>query len=452
MALLDLSLVTRALVKLIQVSVSSSEVWNGPGAGIDAWESVPVSPIPADLILAETTSPTSAELSVNLYHVAEDAHFKNQAFPGPETAPVRYTPMGLNLHYQLCVLGGRDHQYQAQLLMGIAVKALHDYPSLTDETEIAGETIFEDIDDLANNENRIRLSLQPIPHNEAVSFWTAGSTPPRLSAYYLASVVLLEPQQPPRRAARVLTYGTYPTAMGVPRLYGSENTLTIEPPGAPQPLELRLRPAEVPLGGPENGVTFTGVGLVGDEVELLLRSLRWLDPHPVDPAWGLVASENRVLAAVQPRVGTEVVLPGAYAASVRVVSLRTLPDGQVRRFTQTSNETPFTITPYIESVEEPDADGSFEIRGTLFQYMEADPDGNEVDVLAGENVQVFTGAERLQRVTNGGGITIESGEFYVASASELQIRLPDGLVSGQHYPLRVMVSGAESAPRWIQVP
>ena len=447
MALLDLSLVTAALVKLIQISVSSSEVWNGTGTRSDGeevgeWATVPVSPIPADLIQAGPGAPATVQMSVNLYHVGEDAHFKNQPYPGPETAAVRYTPMGLNLHYQLCALAGEDgtQQYQAQRLMGLAVKALHDYPNLTDETRIAGVTIFEGLD-LANNDNRIRLSLQPIPHNEAVSFWSAGSTPPRLSAYYLASVILLEPEQPSRRATRVLKYGTYPTTMGRPRLYASENIVTIEPPGTGLPQELRLRPAEVPLGGAENWVSFTGAGLAGDEVRLLLRSLRWMEPRQVDPAWSIGASDSFVRAAVQPLSDREEMLPGTYAASVQVVSLHILPDGQVRRLVQTSNETPFTITPYIESVDGPNADGLWTVRGRIFEHDELDA----------RDLQVFVGAVRLTRAQSGNG-DLHPGEFRVDSSNEIELHMPDDFTPDQHHPLRVIVSGAESAPRWIQVP
>lgn len=442
MALLDLSLVTQALIRLIQVHASSSDVWDGAGARsagaeIGEWSQVPVSPVPATL----AGTPTTAQMSVNLYHIGEDAHFKNQSFPGPETAAVRYTPMGLNLHYQLCVLAGddADHQYRAQRLMGLAVKALHDYPNLTDETQIAGVSIFQGLD-LANNDNRIRLSLQPIPYNEAVSFWTAGSTPPRLSAYYLASVILLEPEQPPRRAARVLSYAVYPMAMGRPRLFASENSITFQPPGVAERQTLELRPAEVPLAGPETRVSFTGVGLTGDEIQLLLRSLRWTAPCEVDAAWGVASGNDRVFATVQPRIGTEELLPGTYAASVRLVRLHTLPDGRVRRLTETSNETPFTITPYIEDpIGLPDDSACFTVTGGLFQHEELEED----------DVQVFIGAERLQQES---GDALGRGEFRVVLPHQLRICLPAGLEPGQHYPLRVMVNGAESAPRWIEVP
>ncbi len=44
---------------------------------------------------------------------------------------MRFNPMGLQLHYQLSALGEGDAglaTLQEQLLIGAAMKALHDYP------------------------------------------------------------------------------------------------------------------------------------------------------------------------------------------------------------------------------------------------------------------------------------------------------------------------------------
>jgi hypothetical protein len=390
-------------------------------------------------------------LGVHLYHISEDAQYKNQLPPGADAPPVRFTPMGLNLFYQLSANTGESEAnvYQAQLLFGLAVKTLHDHPSLTDATEINGTHIFEeDCEPLRNSDNRIRLSLQTIPHNEAVSFWTAGSTSQRVAAYYQASVILLEPEESQARSTRVLRYGVHTFVTGSPRLDGSENTLTFSVPDTLESRQLRLRPAEAPPGSAEDSrVIFTGVDLAGEETHLLLRSARWTRARQADASWAIVASANRVVARVRETVGDETVLPGMYAAAVRVVRHRNMPDGSVRLFEQTSNETPFTIAPRIDDpMDGPDAEGIVTIRGHIFQHDDLDPD---------EDLHVYLGAERLQRRATG---TPEPMEFRVTQVTEeppnfsMELRLPRGLSPGTQIPFRLVINGAESAPRWIEVP
>ena len=58
-------------------------------------------------------------LGVYLYHVSEDPHLKNQTADGSDRRPVRFTPMGLQLYYQVSALGdGADGlaNLQEQLL------------------------------------------------------------------------------------------------------------------------------------------------------------------------------------------------------------------------------------------------------------------------------------------------------------------------------------------------
>ena len=129
---------------------------------------------------------------------------------------------------------------------------------------------------------------------------------------------------------------------------------------------------------------------------------------------------------------------------MRVVRLQTLPGGQVRRLEQTSNETPFTITPFIEEIGELDEFARFTVTGALFQH--ADPP------IEGDDVQVLIGAEGLRRQDQPPDTGLGRGEFQVVSAEELRICLPEELEGGPHFPLRVRVNGAESAPDWIEVP
>jgi hypothetical protein len=59
---------------------------------------------------------------------------------------------------------------------------LRDWPILTDDTQIAGTTVFPK--DLLGAGNRIHICEDMIQSSAAVDFWAAGSQPLRLAAYY----------------------------------------------------------------------------------------------------------------------------------------------------------------------------------------------------------------------------------------------------------------------------
>jgi hypothetical protein len=435
MTLLDLSLVTRTLTDLIEAHVAASPVW-------PAGTTLTLSPEPPDKLKGDNV------LGFYLYHVSEDAHFKNLPPPGNDQPPVRYVPMGLNLYYQLSAhsdFTGVTGVYREQLLLSCAVKALHDYPIIDDSTEIGGSKVMAA--SLRGSNNTFRITLQPIPYDQAVNYWTAGSTPLRLAAYYQVSVVLLEPEEPKSRAGRVLLYGVHTFAAGAPRLDGSRNVVSFTLPGETAAREIELRPAQAPPAPPlpdpppaASRVTFTGTNLAGDRTSLLLKSARWEDLVEVGTAWSVAARENQLTAVVQQTADTEDVFPGVHSALVKVVRRRTMPDGKEREFEHVSNEAPFVVTPRIDKVAPTGASGMLKVTGYAFQH--GTPPKNL-------RVQVYVGDSRLTERATG---VPSAGEFAVLDAMNLRLRLPGGLSSGEWVPLRIFVEGAESPPEWIQVP
>jgi hypothetical protein len=426
MALLDISLVTKVIIKLIRLHVKESSAWTGV-------DEPTVSPMPPDLLKGDV-------LGVYLYHITEDSHFKNLSSPGNDQPPVRYAPMALNLNYQLCAQSASEDDsgfYQAQLLLGLAVKALHDFPTLTDATKVNGEELFEDTG-LEKSDNRFHISLQPIAHTEAGNFWSAGSLPVRLSTYYQVSVALLEPEESVSRASRVLTYGVYPFVSGEPHFDGNENTLIFDIPDVATSQEVKLRPAEVPLGGT---VTFTGSNLTAEETLLFLNNSSWDKPCQANGNWRLHATQNRVTVEVQENIQDKPVIPGVYTAFVQVIRHLAISSGEVRSFEHRSNATPFTITPKVSNISALDGDGVFIVTGSIFQH----------DDLDSKNVQVHIAANRYSQQE---AAPLQPGEFVIVNATTLQCRLlaPEGTTPGTHLPVRVLVNGAESPPNWIRVP
>jgi hypothetical protein len=170
--LLDIALVTQTLLSLIDKFVTSS-----PEAG--KVTPLTVSPLPPDRLGGDRV------IGLYLYHVTEDAHYKNLPPPSPDQPPIRYTPMGLDLYYLLTAhsdLTADTGVQTEQTMLGLAAKALRDYPVLDDSTTINGVKVFPTA--FQGTDNRFRIVLQPVQHNEAMNYWTAGSQPLRLALYY----------------------------------------------------------------------------------------------------------------------------------------------------------------------------------------------------------------------------------------------------------------------------
>lgn len=428
MAILDVSLVTKCLRRLILDRVQASPAWKPRDAPV-------ISPMPPDKLKAES-------MGLYLYHMVEDPHLKNQppAGSGSDPVPVRYTPMGLILYYLLTTdnLITDDHKmYDAQLLLGLAVKTLHDFPILTDETKVNDDDVtglFEKVG-LHKTDTKLRLSMQPLTYNDAVNYWTAGQSPLRLSAYYQVSVVLLEPEPPPTRSGRVLDYGVYSFVTGAPRLTGSENRLTVTIPGTAASQDILLRPAQVPIGAP---VAFTGVNLSSEDTRLMVQFNKWDDAVVADLGWAVSATGDRVYATVGDTVDGRTVVPGIYTAKIRTTTVRTAPDGERKTFTQTSNETPFTISPRIDSPTlTPDNTGLVQVQGAVFQHADIED----------KDVEVFLGTEKLAAGNSG---SLDPGQYAVTDATHLELRLTTGGAPG-HVPFRLLINGAESPPAWVTI-
>lgn len=434
MALLDLSLVTQVLVELLKSHIGNSAGW-------------PFATYGAPLVTAQPPDQVAAgTLGVYLYHVTEEAHLKNQVPTGRDSPPVRFTPMGLSLYYQISALGtglGEQITKQEQTYIGCALKALHDFPVIDDNTTVARRPPQPPIELLASvgldgAGNKLRIVMQPVAYTESTSFWNAASLVPRLAIYYQVSVILLPPDKPASVSGRVFQYGIQTFVGGAPRLDGSQNTFDVQVPGLP-PQSLVARPAEVPVGGQ---VIFTGYNLSGDSTRLLLQHFRWRDRAFADATWGVVASDDRVYATVQAQADGRDIVPGLYSARMKVVRRRVMPDGTTHDFGVMSNDTPFAISARIDSL-------SFLADvGTITGHVFAEPDPAE-PAFPPDGVQLCVGDTVLTEVPATPPPVLAPGQLVVENPSTLRFRLPAGTVAGKPLSLRLFVLGAESPPRWF---
>jgi Pvc16 N-terminal domain len=438
MSLLDLSLVTTTLLRLLKARVDP--LWA---------ELFPPAPPPPTITYSGVSSDkltADQALGMFLYSVNEDNHFKNQPPIYQDRPPVRFTPMGLQLQYQLVShandLGDVDGAIlRSQRLFGLALKTLHDFPSLDRNTQIGGTLIFPPA--LQGTDNVIRINLRNMPPNEVTNFWTAGNQFVRLAAYYEISATLLEPDRPQLHGQRVLRYGVQVFVNGAPRLDASRSTVTFRIPGEATDRTAEAQPAEAASG--EN-LSFDGTDLNGDSTTLLIRKTGWDEPQEVGTDWGVVAGPTSILAQVQDAAGSKDVVPGVYSTSARVTRYRIMPDGTTRAFAQESNQVPFTVSPTITNPTNNAvavAVGPQQIvtvDGGVFQHADVTPD----------SVRVFVGPEPVLLEPTA---ALMPGHFEIVNPTQLRFRFPlAGVTSGATLPLRVIVNGAENSPRWVLVP
>ena len=438
MSLLDLSLVTTTLLRLLKARVDP--LWA---------ELFPPVPPPPTITYTGVSSDKLTDdqaLGLFLYSVAEDPHFKNQPPIYQDKPPVRFTPMGLQLQYQLVShandLGDAASAIlRSQRLFGLALKTLHDFPSIDKSTQISGGPVFPSA--LQGTDNVLRINLRNIAPNEITNFWTAGNQFVRLAAYYEVSATLLEPDRPQLKGQRVLRYGVQIFVNGAPRLDTSSSTVTFHIPGEANDRTAEVRPAEAASG--EN-VTFEGTDLTGDATTLLIRKTGWDEPQEVSTDWGVAAGPASILAQVKSAAGSKDVVPGVYSASARVTRFRTMPDGTTRAFSQESNQVPFTVSPTITNpaynavAVAVGPQNIVTVDGGIFQH----PD------VASDSVRVVVGPEPLVLEPTA---ILSPGHFEIVNPTRLRFRFPlAGVTSGATLPLRVIVNGAENAPRWVLVP
>ncbi|HEY0476964.1 MAG TPA: Pvc16 family protein [Kofleriaceae bacterium] len=418
--LLDLGAVTRTLMNVVRLAVNASPAWPGvPG--------LLVTPHPPDKLAGDAT------LGLYLYHLGEDPHFKNQP-PPPGNPELRYTPMALQLFYVLTAFAHLDETdggistLREQLLLGLGAKALRDHPIIDDATEVAGTPVLDAA--ITGDGNRIRIALQPLPPNEAVSYFTAGASPLRLSAYYQAQVIFFEPDRPIARTGRVLRYGIQTFVGGSPHLEATDSALAFTLPGETLPRSVAARPAQVAEGG-ELGLI--GSGLAGGVARLWIQGGSWPAAVAVDPSWNLMVNSEGGFATVRGTADTTDVPPGFYTAFVEVTTSFAIPGGGTRSVARRSNGAPFIVIPAVTSTTIPDPSGIFDALGTGYTPAAA------VDVYLGE----------LRLTPAAIPASPQPGEFVVQSATRLTLRLPASITPGAPLAVRVITAGAESAPFWM---
>jgi hypothetical protein len=481
----DLSAVTKTLTRLLRTNITRLA---GPAAP-------PVTVVAGP---PEEQSTASRTVNLHMYHVAEDQFRKNLPGPGLDLNNVATTPMALSLFYVLTVhhIANAAHIAETeQQLMGYALKTMHDFPVIEDDTTVQSlpnaPPILVFDPGLQGGGNHLEIILRPLTPEDALTFWSTGlEQTARLSAYYEVRVVLLEPE--PWRVAPgiVLTLGQYVTQVGGVHLESASSDLKFTPPGAGAQVIIS-DPARPALDNPPGNPAFPdnyrfvirGTNLAsGIDRCLVIRSPGWRNiTPPVEEIamgqgtagagrWGVGFFSDRIEVETTNQLsypdgagGTATLnlTPGLFLASVETVTGETATGTGTRRLSQRSNEIVFFLTPRILShtppvvipgnpaLPPPGNQPRLRITINLSPRFAL----NQGGAVTAQQLPIFLSVHGAvyERVNAFAAVPSDNdGRFTVAAASLTFQPLFDATVPGA-YPVRLVVDGAEAQPFWIEI-
>ena len=211
-------------------------------------------------------------INVFLYRAMESAALRNQQLPIHDSAGRRVgrSTLQLDLHYSVTAYA--DGDYQSELMLGCAMQALNDVPVIDRALILSVLGQDNGANSLLNSRlaeqiENIRVRHRNLPEDVFTRLWSAFHVPYRLTAFYEASVVLVESDGPLRIPLPVLLRPR-------PAAHGSLAPVT--------PTLVRAEP-DTAVAGEE--VTLHGAALGGDNIELqpTFRDPTF-SPPPVDIA------------------------------------------------------------------------------------------------------------------------------------------------------------------------
>jgi hypothetical protein len=463
----NLFLVTQTLQRLLEFDVRALLRRQGLPTNIN------ITAMPPERVGAAANT-----LNLYLYHLMEDAYYKNRPPPGRGGPPVSRQPLTLLLYYILTAHHEINDVFDAetqQLQFGLGMKAFHDHAVVDDELAISpdgGPPQIVMSAGLRGRGNRMEIALRPLTPEEALAFWSAEQpSTTRLAAYYEVRTIFLEPELPTDAFGTVFDLGLFVSAGLSPMIERVASVVQFTPPAAtglgPQTIEVAPARATLALGlvPPVNRVLVIGRALSGDgrrgAARFRLRTPAWRDLVPpvraaaidrtLNPGWAVALNENagqfdfQGQLAIDDGAGGVInleVTPGIYALSVETTRRQETPSGLLRITTPESNQIAFSVGARIDGADPPNAAGRIVLRVVNLFDMQA----------AGLEVQLSVDGVLYDETAAFAGNAAQDRGLFERQAGQIEFHpLFDPAVAAVH-PVRLVINGAESQPFWIVTP
>ena len=428
--------VTATLIELLRVNV-----WRLSG------QEVTVSALPPE----EAETEPGSRLNLHLYHAREDPSRRNDLpFDDAGPYPISRTPMPLTLYYVMTahsMVDGAIDPPGLQLLMGLGMKSLHDFPVIDDSLELPAPP--------AGLPTRI---LDP-------GMRGAQNHSARLTAFYEVRSLLLPPEAATEKPGIVTSFALGVTSSARPTLLASRSTQTVTLPALSggTVLSTEVSPAVAALGAaappPANRVILTGEGLGdGSEEQIVLSSAGFSALVPplaegvVDPAsnpsWAFLFRHDAAEFSVQPQVNVEApagfravpIRPGFYVAAIRRNRQLRTEEGATYVSAVDSNGIPFAVAPAVATLGV--VTGRIEV--TLAPGVDCtDPLNQPMLAIAGDVYRLVPAFDLVVPANNPGTFIVDAANRYVADP------LFDPADGGTRM-VRVAVNGVDAAPVWLE--
>jgi hypothetical protein len=387
--------VTGALVNILTNRFSSDPSLSG----------VNVTSMPVDKTRTGVNA-NSNQLNLYLYQTLPNAAWRNMDQPGVvRPGETGAPPLALNLHYLFTAFGVDNSEILSQRILGTAMSVLHDRP-LLDATDL--KNALPGVDPGEQIE-RVRFSPQPLSLEEISKLWTALQTQYRLSTTYLATVVLIDSQQPTKTPLPVLARGK-----------GDLGVFSV--PSPPPELSDIVPAGSLPSVQLGTDVTLTGDNLTGGGILARFTSPPLAAPIDIAPGAGGTGGALTVHLATAPEDPGALAkwIPGIYTVSL-VVQRPPLP-------TWVSNEVAFGLAPAITVSPISAAAGTVTLTITCAPRIDS---RQRVLLLVGDK-QVAP-----QSMTNPADTT---------KPTSLTFQVPGMVAAATAYPVRLRVDGVDSMP------
>jgi hypothetical protein len=412
---LAIAAVTRTLRNLLN-SITTTD-FSGLPSDTRPTAEIQVTTLPLDRVRNGDGDNSRNQLNLFLYHAEPSAAYRNmdlprQVRPGETGRP----PLALNLYYMLTAYGQQDSELIAHVLLGTAMRILHDHPVLS-RTEIRSALPQGELDTQFEN---VRLTPQPVSLDEVSKLWTGFQSEYRLSAAYQVSVVLIESLRSSVSPLPVLSRGAAdrgPVAVAAPGPTLLEVREIFDP-------TLPVRPAPgKPAAELGDVLVLGGTAFGSDPLTARFRHFRRDEPLELVPA--PERSETEVQVTL-PAAG-DASVPADWPAGVYTVELVVRrPDVPA----WTTNRLPFALAPTLDSITPAtEAAGSQPFDLTL----ECRP-----QVLADQRVSLLLAGREILPAS----VATPAGD---ADAATTLVFSVDGLAEGA-YVVRLRVDGADSLP------
>jgi hypothetical protein len=380
----------------------------------------PINQIDITTLPPDQARPDNTRNRVNLYlyHTEYDPAWRNtdlprRGRPGEALPPI----LPLNLHYLVTVYAENDNELIGQVLLGTAMRVLHDHAVLS-RSEI--ETALAEAE-LDAQVERVRVTALPFKIEDLTAIWSGFQSEFRLSAGYKVGVLLIEGTRDARAALPVLRRGgedrgpavvpgPAPSLTGVAEFFDASLP---DPPSAAKPA------AELGDTVVLTGQNFNGADMV---VRLTHDRAGTVRELPLAPERDVSTVRFALPPASDPNV------PGEWPAGFYTVELVVTRSGAPP---WTTNRLTFALAPSVSAL----APGSQGAGAQPFALvLTCTP-----QVLADQRVSVLVRDREL--APDPGGI-VTPGDPNLPSTVQVTV---DGLEPGGHV-VRLRIDGIDSLP------